>query len=78
MKTEEKTVSEAAKTEAIQYQRGDIVKYSKPKAGEESFRFVVLDHYGARVEMQLICDWFLKPIEAVDQAEVELEQRGEA
>jgi nitrogen fixation protein FixH len=66
------------KTWPIKFERGDVVKYSKPTAGEESFRFVVLDHEGERVEIQLICDWFIKPIEAVDQAEVELEQRGEA
>jgi hypothetical protein len=59
-------------------QRGDIVKYSKPKEGEHGFRFLVLDDYEGRVEMQLICDWFIKPIEVVDRGEVELDQRGEA
>lgn len=54
--------------------RGDIVKYSKPvDEGEASFRFVLLaEAKNGRVDIQLICDDRIKPIETVAAGEVEV------
>jgi hypothetical protein len=54
--------------------RGDIVKYSKPVNEEEAkFRFVLLNEpEKGRVDIQLICDYRIKPIETVDVGEIEL------
>jgi hypothetical protein len=54
--------------------RGDIVRYSRPVNQEESaFRFVLLaapeKH---RVDIQLICEEPIKPIETVAVGEIEL------
>jgi hypothetical protein len=53
--------------------RGDIVKYSKPASEEEArFRFILLNEpEKGRVDIQLICDERIKPIETVEAGEVE-------
>ncbi len=52
----------------------DIVKYSKPVDEEEAqLRFILLDApEKGRVDIQLICDDRIKPIETVETVEVEL------
>jgi hypothetical protein len=54
--------------------RGDIVKYSKPVNEEEAkFRFVLLhEPEKGRVDIQLICDDRIRPIETVEAGEIEL------
>ena len=54
--------------------RGDIVKYSKPvSAAEAEYRFILLNEPDkGRVDIQLICDERIKPIETVEAGEVEL------
>jgi hypothetical protein len=51
----------------------DIVKYSKPVNEKEAkLRFVLLrDPEKGRVDIQLICDYRIKPIETVEVGEVE-------
>ncbi len=49
---------------------GDTVKYAHPQPGEEDLRFILLEHNGDRVAIQLICDWRIKPVETVDLREV--------
>jgi len=53
--------------------RGDIVKYSRPVSTEEAkFRFILLSQLEkGRVDIQLICDDRIKPIETVEGGEVE-------
>ena len=54
--------------------RGDIVKFSRPVNAEESkLKFTLLDdpEVGQRVDIQLICDVFIRPIERVDVVEIE-------
>jgi hypothetical protein len=53
--------------------RGDIVKYSRPvDKGESKFRFVLLgEPEKGRVDIQLICDDRIKPIETVEVGEIE-------
>jgi hypothetical protein len=53
--------------------RGDIVKYSKPVSpAEGEFRFILLNEpEKGRVDIQLICDERIRPIETVDASEVE-------
>ena len=53
--------------------RGDIVKYSRPvNEAEAAFRFVLLhEPERGRVDIQLICDDRIKPIETVEAGEVE-------
>ena len=53
--------------------RGDIVKYSKPVSeAEPRLRFILLNEpEKGRVDIQLICDDRIKPIETVEAAEVE-------
>ena len=54
-------------------QRGDIVRYSKPLKGEAAFRFVLLSSpQKERVDIQLICEERIKPIETVSVTEIEL------
>ena len=48
----------------------DIVKYSKPRKGEEDIRFVLRELNGDRVLIELICDWAIKPTEVVAISEV--------
>jgi hypothetical protein len=54
--------------------RGDIVKYSKPVSEDEAkFRFILLNEpEKGRVDIQLICDDRIKPIETVEAGEIEL------
>jgi hypothetical protein len=54
--------------------RGDIVKYSRPVSADEAeFRFILLNEpEKGRVDIQLICDDRIKPIETVETGEVEL------
>ncbi|HNU50192.1 MAG TPA: hypothetical protein PKJ98_04655 [Verrucomicrobiota bacterium] len=51
----------------------DIVKYSKPRDDEEAkLRFILLrDPEKGRADIQLICDYRIKPIETVEVAEIE-------
>jgi len=55
--------------------RGDIVKYSRPvDETEAAFRFVLLgEPEKGRVDIQLICDDRIKPVETVEAGEVELD-----
>jgi hypothetical protein len=54
--------------------RGDIVKYSQPADDNEAaFRFVLLtEPQKDRVDIQLICEERIKPIETVPVGEIEL------
>ena len=54
--------------------QGDIVKYSMPVNQEEAeFRFILLNEpEKGRVDIQLICDERIKPIETVETGEIEL------
>ena len=51
----------------------DIVKYSKPVNEEETkLRFILLrDPEKGRADIQLICDYRIKPIELVAVGEIE-------
>jgi hypothetical protein len=53
--------------------RGDIVKYSRPVNDEEAaFRLILLNEpEKGRVDIQLICDNRIKPIETVETGEIE-------
>jgi hypothetical protein len=53
--------------------RGDIVRYSRPVNREEAkFRFILLNEpENGRVDIQLICDDRIKPIETVEAGEIE-------
>jgi hypothetical protein len=53
---------------------GDIVKYSRPVSQEEAkFRFILLNEpEKGRADIQLICDYRIKPVETVELREVEL------
>jgi len=52
----------------------DIIKYSKPVNDEEAkLRFILLrDPEKGRADIQLICDYRIKPIETVEVGEIEL------
>ena len=52
----------------------DIVKYSKPVDEDEAkLRFVLLrDPEKGRVDIQLVCDYRIKPVETVEAGEIEL------
>ena len=52
----------------------DIVKYSKPVDEEEAkMRFVLLrDPEKGRADIQLICDYRIKPVETAEVGEIEL------
>jgi len=54
--------------------RGGVVKYSRPVNEEEAkFRFDLLrEPEMGRVDIQLICDDRIKPIETVEAGEIEL------
>lgn len=56
----------------------DIVKYSKPINGEEAkLRFILLrDPEKGRADIQLICDWRIKPIETVEVKDIEVAEDG--
>lgn len=54
---------------------GDTVKFSKPVNEDEvKARFILVEgpNVMGRVKIQLICDMYFKPIELVDESEVEL------
>ena len=52
----------------------DVVKYSKPVNAEEAkLRFILLrDPEKGRADIQLICDYRIKPVETVEVGEIEL------
>jgi hypothetical protein len=54
--------------------RGDIVRYSRPiNEAEAEFRFVLLSEPEmGRVDIELICDDRIRPIETVEAGEVEV------
>ena len=54
--------------------RGDTVKYSRPlDASEAELRFILLNEpEKGRVDIQLICDYRIKPIETVEAHEIEM------
>jgi hypothetical protein len=51
----------------------DIVKYARPANNEEAeFRFILLrDPEKGRADIQLVCDYRIKPIETVEVGEIE-------
>ena len=57
--------------------RGDIVKYSKPTdADEAQFRFILLNEpEKGRMDIQLIWDDRIKPIETMEAGEIEPVER---
>jgi hypothetical protein len=54
--------------------RGDIVKYSRPVSpAEAEFRFILLNEpEKGRVDIQLICNDRIKPIETVETGEIKI------
>ena len=52
-------------------QVGDVVKYSHPAEGEANFRFLLKEHNGDRVAIELICTERIRPIEVVATDEIE-------
>lgn len=52
----------------------DVVKYAKPVNDlEASFRFILLrDPAKGRADIELICDWRIRPIETVEVEEIEV------
>jgi hypothetical protein len=52
-------------------QVGDVVKYSRPAKGESEFRFLLKEHHGNRVAIELICDERIRPVEVVAPDEIE-------
>jgi len=52
----------------------DVVKYSKPVDEEEAkLRFILLrDPEKGRADIQLICDYRIRPVETVEVGEIEL------
>jgi len=55
-----------------QPQVGDVVKYSRPAEGEAGFRFLLKEHNGDRVAIELICTERIRPIEVVATNEIEV------
>jgi len=55
-----------------QPQVGDVVKYSHPAEGEAGFRFLLKEHNGDRVAIELICTERIRPIEVVATEEIEI------
>jgi hypothetical protein len=53
-------------------QVGDVVKYSRPAEGEAGFRFLLKEHNGDRVAIELICTERIRPIEVVATNEIEV------
>ena len=53
---------------------GDIVKYSNPVSESEAgLRFILLGPpEKGKVDIQLICDWRIKPIETVSEDDISL------
>jgi hypothetical protein len=56
----------------------DIVKYSKPMDEEEAkLRFLLLrEPEKGRADIQLICEYRIKPIETVETGEIEFAGEG--
>ena len=56
----------------------DVVKYSRPVDGDEAkLRFVLLrDPEKGRADIQLICDYRIKPVETVEVGEIEAASEG--
>lgn len=71
----EQVKEKAMKTKNLAFRKGALCKYSKPIKGEHDLRFICLtdprdgDPMG---DFQLVCDWFLKPIETVEYSEMEV------
>ena len=55
-----------------QPQVGDVVRYSHPAEGEANFRFLLKEHNGDRVAIELICTERTRPIEVVATEEIEI------
>jgi hypothetical protein len=53
-------------------QVGDAVKYSHPAEGEGNFRFLLKEHNGDRVAIELICAERIRLIEVVASDEIEV------
>jgi hypothetical protein len=53
-------------------QVGDVVKYSRPERGEADFRFLLKEHNGDRVAIELICTERIRPIEVVAANQIEV------
>ena len=51
-------------------QLNDIVKYSRPEAGEEDIRFILREINGDRVLVELIGDMPIHPLETIPIEEV--------
>jgi hypothetical protein len=51
---------------------GDVVKYSHPAEGEADFRFLLKEHNGDRVAIELICTERIRPIEVVATDDIEV------
>jgi len=54
---------------------GDAVKFKTPQSSaEENARFIIVEarNMMGRVKIQLICDMIIKPIELVDESEIDL------
>ncbi len=49
---------------------GQMVRYSRPAPGEESFRFTLLEDNGDRVLIRWICDLPIGPTETVARTDV--------
>lgn len=56
----------------------DMVKYAKPVDEDEAkLRFVLLrDPEKGRADIQLICDYRIKPVETVEIGEIEAASEG--
>jgi hypothetical protein len=57
---------------AVKPRVGDVVKYSRPVKGESDFRFLLKEHNGDRVMIELICNERIRPVEVVAIDEIEL------
>ena len=51
---------------------GDVVKYSHPAEGEADFRFLLKEHNGDRVAIELICTERIRPIEVVATSDIKV------
>jgi hypothetical protein len=54
----------------MNYEPGQVVRYSRPEKGEEALRFHVVQDNGDRVAIRLICDMPIRPIETVAKDEI--------
>ena len=51
---------------------GDVVKYSHPAEGEGNFRFLLKEHNGDRIAIELICAERIRPVELVSTDDIEV------